>query len=286
MQKVIVALYKRQYCHRSAIESTKFLISLLPHKIHLLSRCYIKRQTFEVLSTMIHHPHLQDACIDTVTESKTMMAKTKKSVSFAFNLRMKPTIHNKDYTEDEAQATWYTEEEQAAMCNEVKSTIEFMAKKTKANSGSSSFFTTTTSEEMTQCCSRGLEFHRCPELWAQRKRVQANARNAVLSEQEFQARNDIYDDERIASVYSALTQESQLVASMLGASDEKVARQYYCEYRLCSRRGCDSNTSSSYPSTPLNRRSRRIVPKKSEEALLAMIAVGRGEKRCLLRHDV
>lgn len=239
---------------------------------------------------MIHHQHLQEACIDTVTDSKTtkmMMKSEKKTVSFAFNLRMKPTIHNKDYTEEEAQATWYTEEEQAAMCDEVRSTIDFMmTKKKKADSGSSSFFMTTMSEEMTmQCCSRGLEFRRRPELWVQRKRVQAAARNAVLFEQEFQARNEIYDDERIASVYSALTQESQLVAAMLGASDEKVARQYYCEYHLCRSR-CDSATSSSCPSTPLTHRSRRIVQKKSEDALLAMIAVGRGEKRHLRRHDV
>ena len=218
-------------------------------------------------------PHLQrvqDEYVDTAIGTKTMIATYKKKVvSFAFSMRIKPTLHRKDYTNEEARATWYSEIEKAAMLDDVRSTIDFMANKKKDES--SSFFVTT-SGGMKQCCSRGLEFHRSPDLWARRRQLQVAARNAVFVEQEYQELNGMYNEDQISSMYKTLTQESQIVAVMFGASDEKVARRYHSEDNDCRRQRKSI-------SLPIARKQRKDATRREEDSVSSMLAYGRGETR-------
>jgi hypothetical protein len=143
--------------------------------------------------------------------SSAAAAAPKPSISFNPSVRVKPTIHIDEYSEEEIAASWYCEDELETIKLEVRTTLLLMANdSTMANSE--------------RLCSRGIECFTSKGR-AIKKHRKEEARLAVFEEQAYQFNNDIFDPEVIADDYLDQTRKSQATATVIGFFDQEAVRQ-------------------------------------------------------------
>ena len=139
----------------------------------------------------------------------------KKTVSFSKNAKMKGTLHLDDYTTEEIQATWYARTEMKQIREDVRLTVKLMDEGLLSSKDN----------EDSEYCTRGLECRtsRLSPIKTHNKRI---ARDVVLDEQDYQQFQLMTcDPERLATVYNRVTYQCQVKASMVGLSDEKIAKE-------------------------------------------------------------
>jgi hypothetical protein len=139
------------------------------------------------------------------------VAAPKPSISFNPSVHIKPTIHIDDYSEEEIAASWYCENELKTNNPELMTTLLLMANACIMPN----------SERL---CSRGLESFTSKGR-AIKKQHRKEARIAVLDEQDYQLKNDIFDPEVIADACLDQTSKSQATATVGGFFDQEAVRQ-------------------------------------------------------------
>ncbi|KAL3909541.1 MAG: hypothetical protein SGILL_008045 [Bacillariaceae sp.] len=137
----------------------------------------------------------------------------KKSVRFNKMVRVFPVLHLQNYTDEEKQASFLSEDEMA----EIKAKLRVNAK--MMNKGDAS------SNDGIHHCVRGIE-HFAPEEAASRRGRRQTAIYVVIDEQEYQwERNDI-DEDQLAFVYRDLNATSVAIAKAMADQDESFVRQH------------------------------------------------------------
>ena len=133
----------------------------------------------------------------------------RKRVSFSSNSSFRTTLSSQDYSSEEMQATWYTQDEymtlQKSCCKEIL----------KMDRGESL--------KDRKYCSRGLECHtRRGRVLKSKNKVESF--QAVLEEQESQMREGRpRDDVSIALAYQRIASSCRLWARVTGIADERAA---------------------------------------------------------------
>jgi hypothetical protein len=129
------------------------------------------------------------------------------------NNHVHKVLSRKDYTPEEVQACWYS--------NEEYQTIERRRSKEirKLNEGAEPF-------KDKKYSSRGLECHTAVGA-ATRRRNKALAYNAVLDQQMVQWEQGIFDEDTIAAIYSRTSSICQLWANTVGQRDHQDIEAYY-----------------------------------------------------------
>jgi hypothetical protein len=135
---------------------------------------------------------------------------TRRVVSFCESARVKRTLHFKDYSDDEKNATWYTQAEMSLIRHHMQCIVE------KLNQGEA--------KDDTEDCTRGVEF-RTSQRIALRRENRESAFDAVLDEQQLQRLEARHDTERLARIYWEWSNHCQVVASKIGFMDAVVARE-------------------------------------------------------------
>ena len=132
-----------------------------------------------------------------------------KSVSFDYQVRVRKALHINDFSEQEIQATWLSRDDLMRIRQEIDFTVDLIEKGADIDEETYS--------------RRGLEFR--TRLGAHmRLENKECARDAVLSEQEFQKDEGYSDDEELATVYSETSYRCQVAAHMLALADLKTVR--------------------------------------------------------------
>ena len=140
------------------------------------------------------------------------MSCSNKSVSFAGSATMRLALHANDYTRDEIDACYYSQEDFRSFKDDVRRTVRMIEMKQKIDE--------------TACCVRGAECFTKPAL-KKKSFTRKHARVAVFRELDLQFEEGvtIYDDELIASVYQQHTSECTTSAYVIGLSDEMIAME-------------------------------------------------------------
>jgi hypothetical protein len=120
----------------------------------------------------------------------------RKKVYFSHKIRIKPTLHIRDYTQEEIEATWFSKTD----FENIKADMRFALGLLRAG---------ILDQDTISYCRRGLE---CRTKEGVRKRMfnKASTRNAVLDEQDRQWDIFVTDSEAIAKVYVAASHLSQV----------------------------------------------------------------------------
>jgi hypothetical protein len=135
---------------------------------------------------------------------------TRRVVSFCESARVKRTLHIKDYSDDEKNATWYTHAEMSLIRHHIECIVQ------KLNQGEAI--------DETEDCIRGVEFR--TSQWIEwRRENRESAFDAVLDEQQLQRLQAQHDTERLARIYWEWSNHCQVVASKIGVMDAVVARE-------------------------------------------------------------
>ena len=138
-----------------------------------------------------------------------------RGVSFgsAMTTKVYETLHVYDYTEEEKQATWYTQKEVAAIRRDMKDTILYIE-----TFGIETLMGRNDRED--EFCVRGLE-HRTSATSRQRCNTRQKATLAVMQEQYKQRCMEDYDPDYISYVYKAQSHQSKLKALEYAQQDAK-----------------------------------------------------------------
>jgi hypothetical protein len=124
-------------------------------------------------------------------------------------VRVRGTLSYKDYTPEEVQACWYSDEEtqriRAHFRNEIRKMKEEESKPYK---------------DIQYCSSRGLEGHTTVRA-ATKRRNRLLATNAVLDEQLIQWEQGIFDEHTIAEIYLQASYSCQMWANIVGQRDHR-----------------------------------------------------------------
>lgn len=132
----------------------------------------------------------------------------RRSVSFKESVRVRPTLSYKNYTEDELEATWYTETETLQIRYQTKLVVQQMMKKSTAS----------------KVDGRGLEY-RTKHGYKERKAARMTSRQIVLDEQLRQKEMEDYDPTYLALLYTDACVSSKTTAHKFGLMDESIAKQ-------------------------------------------------------------
>lgn len=134
-----------------------------------------------------------------------------KKVSFSNQKQIRSTVHIRDYTKEEIEATWLTETDYANIKAEMRLAIALVHAGIVLGE-----------EDTMSYCHRGLE---CRTKKGSTRRMinKTIARDAVLDEQDRQYDSFVTDSEAIAKFYIAICHPSQVSARIMGMSDEKDA---------------------------------------------------------------
>lgn len=130
----------------------------------------------------------------------------RRTVSFAPVIRFKPVKHIDDFTEEQIEATWYTEYDLNIIRAACITTVRQMV------------FKKTINEETD--CTRGLEF-KTPSGAKFRKNNKQTAIEAVLAEQRLQKSMGMVDEEYLSEVYSEAAGNSKRIAHLMALRDEQ-----------------------------------------------------------------
>ena len=118
---------------------------------------------------------------------------SRRSVSFFPSVRVHPTLHVKNYTKQELEATWFTQSEFVTMRANVKDAVANMK---------------------SQSCIRGLEC-RTKQGSYMRFESRETSMNVVLMEQRRQQSLGIVDVQQLSRVYKQCTHVSVIMAHEL-----------------------------------------------------------------------
>jgi hypothetical protein len=144
----------------------------------------------------------------TNTDSTSSCLKAEKSVSFRPYVFGKSHLHIGNYTDEEIRDCWFNQEEMKYIKQELRRTISMIDKNLKLDEK--------------KYCIRGTE-------GSTKRRKQSRLLNrmdavdAVFNEQDIQYKWGVWDDCKVATLYSEASHTSKMEAKMLGASDAKIA---------------------------------------------------------------
>ena len=139
-------------------------------------------------------------CSENISYPTTMIEPTERvefTVRFSHNVAIRKTLSLKDYTIEELEACWYSQEESKAIQKQCREEIRRIEMGKKLNDK--------------KYCSRGLEGHTTAGA-SSRNRKRKVAISAVLDEQWLQWDEGIFDEYAIADIY----QFSSLVGAKFG----------------------------------------------------------------------
>ena len=137
----------------------------------------------------------------------------RQSVTFSKTVKAKSTLHYKDYTEEEIEATWYSRSEVQAIRLDVKvAAQEVDRRQSKDGEGNDA--------DVEICCARGLEA-KTKRGYETKFRRRNSVVNLVLQEQERQQVMDDYDPEYIALLYKQSCRPALLDAQHIAKLDEE-----------------------------------------------------------------
>eukprot|EP00934_Nitzschia_sp_Nitz4_P005721 Nitzschia sp. Nitz4//scaffold69_size99277//8577//9152//NITZ4_004617-RA/size99277-processed-gene-0.72-mRNA-1//-1//CDS//3329556667//5711//frame0 len=143
------------------------------------------------VSTMKDALHLQ---------KKVSATPESKHVSFAGKVSVRAVEHYHDYSIDEIEAYWYSEEEVRDIRKEMKTCIKMLEE--------------CSPEEMrSKCCNIGLEFY-SKEGAKSRQKNRKRAWKSVMTEQSSQQAEGVQDPLAIADGYKKCAQSSRVVAAI------------------------------------------------------------------------
>ena len=132
-------------------------------------------------------------------------------LSFRPTVAVRPTIHIKDYSDEEISEVWYTKAEKDTIKSEIRRTLLRML------DGS------TEADTDQNHCIRGLETYTPAGQTLKRKR-RKEAISLVLEEQESQTEKGTPDPELLADLYYEETHFSRASARIMGLADEETVR--------------------------------------------------------------
>ena len=166
---------------------------------------------------------------DRSTKSESMAATEQEEfrVRFSEKMYVRNTLAWKDFTTEEIQACWYTDEENQRIHRHCSKEIRKMDEGSELKDETYS--------------SRGLEGHTTIGA-AAKKRIRLLAINAVLDEQMIQWEEGIFDEDAIAEIYYRASSSCQVSASIVGLRDHRETEAYVGS---CSRRRRRSGATAS-----------------------------------------
>jgi hypothetical protein len=135
--------------------------------------------------------------------------KPERSVTFSPTVYVRQTLHNNDYSDDEFEACWFSDEDYSTMKKVIKYTVNMIENKVLIDEVNFS--------------RRGIE-GRTKEATVLRWEGRLTALDAVLDEQQIQLAKGARDDERLAIVYAECIYRSKMSAYLTGIADEQFAR--------------------------------------------------------------
>ena len=149
-----------------------------------------------------------------VTASLPKSSRRKRSVTFMGLVKVKNTLHIKDYTKEEVSAAWYNESESSTIKFTTKVVVSQMERATKKKGGEP--------VDEDTVSTRGLEGR---TRKGQKKKFNARqeAQCAVLDEQYRQYAMDDFDPDHLALLYKECTYQSAIEAQRIGKQDEFAA---------------------------------------------------------------
>ena len=136
---------------------------------------------------------------------------SKRSVSFSPYVHVKRTLHINNYSLEEIEASWYDQADFQRMRDEDDVIVQMMEKRQTIDEA--------------KYCTRGLEF-RTTQGAQQRLRNKAEARDAVLDEQDVQWTMGMTNPQALSSVYAELCKHCSITATMIGRMDEASVRGF------------------------------------------------------------
>jgi hypothetical protein len=157
----------------------------------------------------------------TIPATKALSPASRKAVTFAPEVSGILHLHINNFSNKEAEASWYTKDE----FNLIRADAKFAA--TLLTKG-------LLTHDSDKYCKRGLEF-RTPEGAIRRIKNKNAAREAVLDEQQFFQEEKIsyYHPDNVdylAEVYSSYSRHCQKAAHELALQDEKDAHMILAEF--------------------------------------------------------
>lgn len=132
--------------------------------------------------------------------------KEAKGVTFNERVKAKKTIHISDFSEQEIESYWYTEEEFSRMKKDVRFESNLVENECLG-------------QESTRYCIRGLE-NFTPDGANKRIKNKEECRAIVLEEQYLQHKEGSNDQEYIAEIYSKAVASARSEARALALQDE------------------------------------------------------------------
>ena len=160
------------------------------------------------------------------SSATTVATKVEFSVSFCKTVKAKNTLHHKSYTQEEIEATWYSQSEMQSIRLESKATAQEIQRRQSKKEQQ------TQEDDDENFVARGLEARtkRGAELRMQRR---ASSINLVLDEQHRQQVMGDYDPEYLSLVYKQSCQPSLLDAQRNAQQDAEQATSWILEdFRL------------------------------------------------------
>ena len=153
----------------------------------------------------MEHSYIQEAPAKALTSPK-----PKKSVSFHSIVRASKVLHINNYTDEEIEATWYSDSDYAMMKADNRYTAQL-------------FVSGMVQGDDDQYCRRGLESY-TPDGSRRRKSNRAAATAAVLDEQDEQFDEGVFEPEYIAQVYKFESEHCQVLANTIALADQEAAQ--------------------------------------------------------------
>jgi hypothetical protein len=152
-------------------------------------------------------PQCRKSPLSPLTTSKSLLSELRRTVSFAPSAHIRHVSHIEDYSANEIEATWYSQQEYKLMKYDIRGTVKMMAR----------------SERLAiDQCTRGLE-HKTKEGMQRKMFNQIESISAVMDEQDRQARDGIRDETLIARAYMVYTVHCTAMAHYMALSDQRIA---------------------------------------------------------------
>jgi hypothetical protein len=145
-----------------------------------------------------------------IPSSPSFPPKPQSSISFYPDIFVVDYLHIRDYTSEEVNSTWYSNNDFSIMRNDAKELLRRVCRGE-------------VDPQNEEHCTRGLE-GRTSEGKKQRLRNTVDASSVVFVEQEIQDEEGIRDPDFLATFYFDNSHHCQVAANMMGLLDEKAAR--------------------------------------------------------------
>lgn len=192
-----------------------------PTNVHQVVQCRpnVDRLTFgkrSLQAFMLRFSNSKKSSAKTVEDDASVsttstLSSAVRGVAFCESVKQYPTLSRKDYTQEEANATWCSKDEYTMILKSCKKQVQ------KMNQGKDLLDI--------KYCSRGLERH-TPAGQRSRSQNKKQGVHAVIKEQLRQSINCSYDEDAIAIVYMQVTLNCQSRAGEVGRLDRHAVEEY------------------------------------------------------------